>query len=630
MSYEGVFRKVEMDEKPYLVYTLTTQTNNSTSSCETLASVDNQPPLFFCPASRIRFQKSILKMDDYGFHIYEFLPFVSPPYFPTKTRPRSGVHKGESMLDYQEYDICKLPVVPLFWCNNEEPDSEDFSCGACEESKASGSYYACLDCENKFHKECVESPLEIRHPSHPFHPLQLYNHSTGQDWCICCGAYLQNMTYHCSTCDLRMHPISSLVCHICGLIKNLDPTYICIDCVFVIHKGCIDFPHVIRTSRHSHRISFTASLPHGELSCGVCRQPVDSRYGAYSCSKVKLDTRVWDGKDLQGVPEEDDMIDDGEPFKRIADGIILHLSHSHNLQLETMSRRAYDGNKNCLGCSLPIYEGRFYSCMEECEDFILHESCAHAPRMIRHPLDPHPLTLNFATKDYHGRNKGFFRCTACWRMSSGFAYEHLTWRSLFQLDLRCASITEPFQYQGHNHPLYLPLDPCQEATCQVCKYKGNGTKLNCSECDYIICFSCATLPYKVKYKHDSHFLKSCDGKDEANDDQPEWCEVCETKIVLEEETETGNGRKELHIFFKCDECCLALHVKCALGEDINMKPGVHTTTIQGLECQILLNNSLSRPICSGCKRRCPFPIVFNGFDTVFCSSGCVQRLHGKW
>ncbi|CAH8279799.1 unnamed protein product [Arabidopsis lyrata] len=53
---------------------------------------------------------------------------------------------------------------------------------------------------------------------------------------------------------------------------------------------------------------------------------------------------------------------------------------------------AYDENKYCRGCALPIYEGQFYSCME-CK-FILHESCANAPRMKRHPLHPYPLTLD--------------------------------------------------------------------------------------------------------------------------------------------------------------------------------------------------------------------------------------------
>lgn len=180
--------------------------------------------------------------------------------------------------------------------------------------------------------------------------------------------------------------------------------------------------------------------------------------------------------------------------------------------------------------------------MESSCDFILHESCAHAPRMIRHPLHPHPLTMNFDTKGYYDLNEGFFSCTACWRMSSGFAYEHGKGDSLFQLDLRCASITEPFQYQGHDHPLFLPLDPYEKSRCESCKYNGEGAKLNCFECSYIVCFNCAILPYKARYKHDNHFLTRCDGKDHANDQQ-DWCEACETKIILEKETERGDRRK---------------------------------------------------------------------------------------
>lgn len=321
-----------------LVYHLT-QTDNTATYGKALAidaGDNNLPldlePLFFCPASRIRFelQESKPKKDDEGVYFYEPLPFNSSPHFPGAIR---GNQQAISLLDYDEDDMCKLPVVPLFWCNNKEPDDDEFECGACHESMASTSYYACVECEGQFHKECVESPLEIRHPSHPFHSLQLYNYPGGVK-CACCGTSIFRMKYHCSTCDLNMHPVcamrpvslvldhpkshphpltffptqASLICHICGLIKSFDPTYICVHCVFVIHRDCIGFPHVIRISRHNHRISFTFSLPSGTLSCGVCRQLVDDNYGAYSCSKGEsyfvhsrcaLDRRVWDGKDLR-------------------------------------------------------------------------------------------------------------------------------------------------------------------------------------------------------------------------------------------------------------------------------------------------------------------------------------------
>ncbi|KAL9283578.1 putative chromatin regulator PHD family [Arabidopsis thaliana] len=543
-------------------------------------------PLFFCPKTRMEFLSFNEDEDN------TMQPFNSSPHLPST---RNNDRKGQYMLDCYNDKLCKLPVVPLFWCNNKQPDRREFKCKVCNSELLSVSYYVCLQCKNMFHRECVEAPLEIKHPSHPFHSLQLYNFPKCKS-CICCKEYMPHI-YHCTTCQLSMHPVcamrpipcvvnhpkshphpltffpsqASLVCHICGLIQKLDPTYICIQCVFAIHKDCIGFPHVIRISRHSHRISFTSSLPSGNLSCGVCRQQVDNNYGAYSCnkcdgyfvhSKCGIHPKVWDGKELEGVPEEDDKIDDGEPFERIADGVIHHLSHSHNLRLEIF--RAYDESKYCRGCALPIYEGQFYTCME-C-DFILHDCCANAPRMKRHPLHPHPLTLHNMES---AREKDVASCTACTRKVAGFYYSHRSEQTEVTLDLRCASIIEPFEFYGHKHPLFLPWESKKETRCQICKEDIEYTpKVNCMDCDYNICFRCASLPDKVRYKHDSHFLMIQDEKEGG--DQPDWCEICEGKIEVVKEAKWGDAKKERR-FYKCDDCCITLHVECLLGADIYMK-----------------------------------------------------------
>jgi len=588
-----------------LVYTLT-QTDNPNSSSESLAMDSGGhklplQPLFSCPSSRINFHK---RNHIDGHETQEFYPFNCSPHFPSKRT--STDQEGESFLDWDNPYICKLPVVLLFWCNTEQPDPEDFRCGACGRPTLSATYYACLICEKMFHKECVESPFEIIHPSHPFHSLRLTSSPQSQN-CICCHHYFNDIFYHCSTCKLIMHPIcamrsipfavdhpkshshpltfypaqASLVCHFCASIKKFDPTYICIQCVFAIHKDCRGFPHVIRISRHHHRISFTSSLLSGTFSCGVCREQVDNNYGAYACnkcdgyfvhSKCAIDPKVWDGKELEGVPEENDKIDDGEPFKRIADGIILHPFHSHHLQLEIF--RAYDENTYCRGCALPIYEGQFYSCME-C-DFILHESCANAPCMKRHPLHPYPLTLlNTASPG----EESVSQCTACRRLVVGFYYFHYLDKhhERIALDLRCASIIEPFEFHGHKHPLYLPWEDSNKVThCQICKedFDMDSLEVNCMECDYTICFHCASLPEKVRYKHDSHFLMICDGKEAS--DKPYWCEICEGKIeVVKEKANSGDKKKKRlptnrdkkeRKIYKCNDCCTTLHAECLLGQ----------------------------------------------------------------
>ncbi|CAL9228879.1 unnamed protein product, partial [Arabidopsis halleri] len=496
----------------------------------------------------------------------------------------------QHLLDSDSHDdICKLPVVPLSFCDNEKPNFYDFFCGACSSTILGTDYYFCVTSNERLHKECVESPLQIKHPSYPFLSLKLYTPPYGTVNCISCQTSLRLMAYHCPTYKVSMHPVCALKpipividhprkhphpltffpkqaflpCDVCGLIKELIPTYVCVRCVFVVHQDCIYFPHVIRISRHQHRIYFIYSLPSGKWSCGVCRREVDNNCGAYSCNKCSgyfVHTRcalrkdLWDGEDLEGVPEEPEI--DVEPFERISDGIILHFSHGHHLKLEIT--RDYDEKKFCQGCILPVYKGNYYSCMNQCE-FILHEACANAPRKIHHALHSRPLTLKVVTSGFD-KNMGCFSCDACLRSSCGFVYESIVGDQRFRLDLLCASVSEPFEYQGHEHPLFLALNPEEEelARCRICQEDDDGNnylrKLNCIECDYIICFNCASLPYEARYKHDKHLLTFREGNEAS--DQLDWCDVCESEIVY---SRKGG-------FYSCDDCCTTLHIHCLLGK----------------------------------------------------------------
>lgn len=294
-------------------------------------------------------------------------------------------------------------------------------------------------------------------------------------------------------------------------------------------------------------------------------------------SRCALRNDIWDGIELEGVPEEFDIYQDIEPFERIADGIILHFSHGHHLRIE--ASKVYD--KTCV---LPIYEGNFYSCME-C-NFILHETCANAPRKKLHPLHPHPVNLEVFPVD------DCFVCYVCTRYSNGLVYKCAKRDCVaYQIDLRCAEILEPFEYQGHKHPLFLALEPKERPMCHVCKSWDDHQVLNCMECDFIICFKCATLPYMVRYKHDEHFLIFCHG-DEVNDS--DWCELCEGKLEI-----GGKGG-----FHKCNDCCTTLHINCLLGREPYLKHGQTFTIKENCEMHITRNSSQSRPICVSCQTRC--------------------------
>ncbi|VYS49699.1 unnamed protein product [Arabidopsis thaliana] len=618
----GGFHEVENDGKLSLVYHHPTyhpipKTRILTSSDE--AANNNHPfqPLFVCPIPRLVLIR---------YHPFTYTFNYSPEYVGSTTR------------SHDEYE--NHSVLPLFWCNNKELDVYR-GCGICIGFNFGTDYYFCEICEEIYHKECIQSPFKIKHPYHPEHFLQLsYRDDVSAPTieCLCCGRRATNLVYFCTRCDVVMHTIcamksisfienqpkshghpltlfpkqASLTCNVCGLIRRCYPTYVCLKCSFVAHKDCMNSPHIIKISRHHHRISYTAHLQSEEWSCGVCRKSIDGDYGAYTCEKCEdyfvhvrcaLRKDVCDGIELEGVPEEDDITQDASPFEIISEGVILHFLHDHHLQLEVTI--LYDENKFCQACLLLIYEGNHYFCVE-C-GFTIHEICAKHRRRIQHALHPHPLTLNVVSK----YDTGDFYCNACARYSGGFVYMCPREECSFDLDVRCASVCEPFNFQGHKHPLFLALSPGEKPICHVCKSESH-IPLNCIECDFIVCIKCATLPYKAKYKNDIHSLTILWGEEVCEKD---WCEVCERNL----------GDTDTKVFYWCNECCTTLHIECLFGEILYLKLGKYLMRWVNKEFQILGKGTSSRPLCDSCKTRCQGKI-FTINNLIACSKRCAEDI----
>ena len=306
---------------------------------------------------------------------------------------------------------------------------------------------------------------------------------------------------------------------------------------------------------------------------------------------------MWDGEELKGVPEKDDMAKDAPPFCKVFEGVVHYFLHDHHLRLE--KNILYDENKFCEACVMPIIEDEFYSCAE-C-DFILHETCLNARRRIQHALHPHPLTLK-ATNNYVSS-----WCTACIRICGGFVYECPKRECYFKLDVRCALISEPFDYQGHEHPLFLSLHPKEYVLCEVCKSKCNDSPLSCIKCAFIICIKCATLPYKVSwYKKDEHFLTLSWGEDRC---EKYWCEECEDIVE--------------RLFYWCNDCCTILHTHCLFSREPYLKPGQVLKVGENV-FQILARCNISRPICYYCMKPCQGK-RFTRDNLTVCSLSCASN-----
>ncbi|KAG2278958.1 hypothetical protein Bca4012_040724 [Brassica carinata] len=503
-------------------------------------------------------------------------------------------------------------------------------------------HYKCDECDVAFHVDCVwhpatDHPTEVNHSYHSLHPLKLLTgeppeYSDGT--CRLCGREIdKELFYHCSSCnftldmpcvlnppqkslvDPKVHDhqltllprLDSFTCNACGLKGDRSP-YACFDCGFMIHQECLCLPRVININRHDHRVYRTSVLGVVDSVCGVCRKKVDWTYGGFSCKRCpgyvvhsKCATRgdVWNGKELEGVPEEEE---DVEPYVVIDDNTIHHFSHiEHYLRRIHGNGVLYEDNKWCSACTHPIGLQSLYGCMD-C-DFSLHHKCAECPKKKWHVLHNERLTL------VTNKKQEVFNCYACRQESNGFMYKD----GNRKLDVLCGSISEPFVHPGHpHHPLYyIPVEG--ETICNGCKGNIYRTDISCivGDCGFLLCFQCATLPQVVKHIVHNHPLSLCYGEEDASGKY--WCDICET------ETDPNNW------FYTCKDQQASLHTKCVLGDSGRLMPG-SIAKVWSNCYKVVLNNSVTRPFCRKCKSHSKYPIYLKFLGTsekyICCSFLC--------
>ncbi|EOA14543.1 hypothetical protein CARUB_v10027775mg [Capsella rubella] len=501
-------------------------------------------------------------------------------------------------------------------------------CAACYEDHHDNTQgYKCSVCELCLHEECLDTNIPSRHT----HPLQL-NDMYLSKTCSLCHTSPDTIVYECSQCsfcicipcarkplviskskahdhELHQLPIQvSFTCYSCGLCIQEYPCF-CLQCRFIIHRVCISLPRVIRINRHDHRISRVSSLGPGKWICGVCYEHVNGEYGAYSCldcsyvahSKCATSIYSWDGKELDGVPEEDE--DERKPFEVRDHNQIKHFSHEHNLKASLSSSRLEEPREHCYACTIPLYSELCYRCTQ-C-DFILHDACANLPMKKRHEFSSRKLKLCHEWRD----GIQYFSCGACRRFCTGFSY--MDEYSLFKIDVRCALISGAIKHESHPHLLVIIQD-MDTKRCDSCD-SICWIFLRCSDIDncggYNLCFRCATLPTLLRHKYDDHPLSLCYG--EKNVNAIYCCGICEEELYPK------------NWFYKCDQCGSTLHTKCVFNHLIHSRPGCSLKMGYWDSFYLLPNHHLSRPICYLCKTRCMGDFVLNDkadTNTFICCS----------
>ncbi|KAH0893607.1 hypothetical protein HID58_056036 [Brassica napus] len=182
--------------------------------------------------------------------------------------------------------------------------------------------------------------------------------------------------------------------------------------------------------------------------------------------RKKLDTKVWDGIDVEGEELEEAKDDVVSSLEEMDDNKkVDHFSHEHGLSRIHVDEECW---QLCEACIHPIAVGTFLGC-KECS-FALHEECARLPLEMDHPLHRHRVP-----NEHQRRDCGF---------------------------------TEPFKHSTHKCPLYLRLeDNTKSNLCCGCREDSTSTVATCTTCeDYYLDFKCLNLPPVVRFKYDTHPL----------------------------------------------------------------------------------------------------------------------------
>ncbi|ESQ28853.1 hypothetical protein EUTSA_v10018463mg [Eutrema salsugineum] len=483
---------------------------------------------------------------------------------------------------------------------------------------------------------------------HPKHFLDEYPFIIRDGVCDLCGnmVYIESSACYCPTCKSSFHKDcltitypkihehtltfihreNHFVCDACGSIHpDMINMFGCLQCNFFIHKKCIFLPKAIKLTRHPHRLSHTFCISDGKQHCGVCHKILNKCYGGYTCinkvckyvihSNCATDSQVWDGKDIEGEPEE--LVKSGFDLASLTEingRMMRHFSHDHDLMNLSVDVEG-ESDQICQACILPIDYGKLLAC-KLCE-FFLHDTCAHLPRKMEHLLHRHPLTLQVYDLNME---KGFFTCSTCNRDSCGFMYQCCQGDCVFQIDVRCASLVEPFIHSVHPHPLFLRQrnDPLflrqnndllfQRQNCDGC-HGYSRSFVDCRTCYFVLDLTCLTLPKLIKHKYDLHPL-TLGHHTMLQEEFHMICDICE-KVISKDK-----------LLYSCHHCLFTLHVECTIGKNPYLKSG-HWIKKYGLEINISSNNGPSRPTCRTCQHVCQDKLVFKKQDVCFCSKECI-------
>ncbi|KAG6712592.1 hypothetical protein I3842_05G110800, partial [Carya illinoinensis] len=399
-----------------------------------------------------------------------------------------------------------------------------------------GPAYKFSECNFLLHKSCNEPPLEveIHHHLHQNHTLILCAPSKTVTCDVCHEECSIGLFYSSS-----MNVTDKGIAHLCSI------------CGFLVHGKCTRYPRTISTTVHNHFLTLTCSLHRmveekDDILCKLYHRRIKTEYAVYYCQDCQYAAHLQCAKDVKS-----------RCLASLIWSEIKHFSHEHKL---IISRKELEDDKICEGCMLSITPP-FYSC-EQC-NFFMHGSCTILPSKKQQPFcHKHPLTLLSQAPS----PSGIFQCVTCWRLQHGFCYgcdcctSGLDLYDFYKMDVQCSSLREALKHEGHQHSLSIALNR-DEIICNGC-YDENPSHclFVCTVCEFGLCFTCATLPHRVRYEYDAHLFLTLTYT-VANNSGKYYCFICE---------ETRDSRKW---FYYCKGCDFAAHPDCVIDKYSRIKFG---------------------------------------------------------
>ncbi|XP_022748000.1 uncharacterized protein LOC111297610 [Durio zibethinus] len=430
---------------------------------------------------------------------------------------------------------------PLIFNEERSHESDDNAfCSGCG-AAVSGPCFSCVECGFYLDNKCAKAPIEMNHPFHCNHSLNLLESSPyGEGACTCnfCDKYCENFVYHCS-CNLDLHIKCALFLYDVAekkigdqlqWIENKDPSistenhseelkeaecfvcwkpllgsaYLSLDSGFFLHKKCAELPLEINHLCHRQHSLF---LQFNLLPCKICEE-TQRRGLSYYCPICKFVLHI---ECVSPPPTIEDTSSHEHSFTRL----LLRIS---SFTCDACGTSGKHVSYVCSTCSL-----------------IVHKKCTSLPRIIKSILHQHLVFYKYFVVDsecgalecvicHEEVNKecGNYYCADCkfilhvncalqdprwyYKVESRDAFEKLNKNGADTMDPSFFVIKEirhgenvintEIKHFSHQHNLILHDEVKDHKCCDGCSQLIETSFYGCLQCDFFLHKPCAQLPRK--------------------------------------------------------------------------------------------------------------------------------------